>query len=336
MAEQTIQCPNCGQEFALDAAFKEHFEEEKRQAVNDAVKSARKKAEEERERLEAEFAEERGELEKQLQQQAEEAAEKKYKLELAAKDEEMERIQKKLQDLERRTRQGSMELQGEALETHLKAALQDTFPLDTIEDVKKGQAGADLLHTVINPRGQRCGTIVWEAKNTKNWNDNWLDKIKDDVATVNAEIPVIVSVALPDDVDTFDLIDGVWVSSVDASIALAKVLRSNLVQASNLQRAMEGMGDKMEAVYIYLTSTNFRDRVQRIVDTWQALQDQVTKEERAMQRQWKERRKQLDTMIDVTTEMYTDISAIIGGDMPQVPGLTLEALPDVIDDGEDD
>ena len=336
MAEQTIQCPNCSHEFALDAAFKEHFEDEKRQAVSEAVKAAKKKAEEERERLEEEFEEKQEELEKKLQEKAELEADKKYKLELEAKDEEMRRIQKKLEELERRTRQGSMELQGEALETHLKAALQDAFPLDTIEDVKKGQAGADLLHTVINPRGQRCGTIVWEAKNTKNWNDNWLTKIKDDAAIVNAQLMVIVSVALPDDVTTFEPIDGVWVTSVETSIALAKVLRQNLVQAANLQRAMEGMGDKMEAVYIYLTSTNFRDRVQRIVDTWQALQDQVTKEERAMQRQWKERRKQLDTMIDVTTEMYTDISAIIGGDMPQVPGLTLEALPDVIDDGEDD
>jgi hypothetical protein len=347
MAEQTITCPQCGHKFALDAAFKEHFESEKRRAVNDAIKSANKKAEEERKLLKEELAEERKQLqeelaaerekiEKKYQEQAEEAAEKKYRLEIAAKDEEMRRIQKQLEDLERRTRQGSMELQGEALETLLKSALQDSFPLDNIEDVKKGQAGADLIHTIINPRGQRCGTIVWETKNTKAWNNDWLNKIKSDGSNVNAHVMVIVSVTLPEGVSTFDLIEGVWVCSVDAALALAKVLRQNLIQASDLQRAMEGMGDKMEAVYIYLTSPKFRDRIQRIVDTWQMLQGQVVTEKRAMEKQWKERTKQLDIMIDVTTEMYTDISAVIGAEMQQVKGLGVNALPNGADEADGD
>lgn len=324
MSEQSILCPNCGHEFALNEAFTEHFEEEKRKAVKQAVENAKKRAKEEQDQLLAEIEEERGDMLKKLEAQAEE----KYKLELKAKDEEMRRIQKQLEALEKRTRQGSMELQGEALETHLKAELEIAFPLDTIEDVKKGQSGGDLIHTVMNARGQRCGVIVWETKNTKNWMNNWLGKLKDDTANVNAQVSVIVSVALPDGVSTFELIDGVWVCSVNAAVALAKVLRQNLLHANNLQQAMKGMDGKMETVYIYLTSTTFRDRIQRIVDTWQSLQDQVTREERAMQSQWKERRKQLDVMIDVTTEMYTDISAIIGGEMPQVPGLTLEALPE--------
>lgn len=308
----TIACPNCGCEFELDEAFAEHFEAEKQIAVQTALANERKIAEEKR---------------KEIQQEAEEAAEKKYKLTLIAKEEEMKRIQKQLDELQKRTRQGSMELQGEALEVHLKAALEELFPLDNIADVKKGQSGADLLHTVINPRGQRCGVIVWEAKNTKNWSDGWIPKIKEDASRSNAQISVIVSVALPENITTFDLVDGVWVCCVDSTMALAQVLRMHLLHMNDLQRALTGQGSKMEAVYAYLTSTTFRDRVQSIVETWESLKNQIDAEERAMQKQWNERRKRLNTMIRVTTDMYTDISSIIGGDMLEVPGLTLPVLP---------
>ena len=307
----TVECPNCGTEFALGEAFAEHFAEEKRAAVQEAILK-------ERERNETQIAE--------LEQTADKLAEEKYELQLAQKDEDLARIRKQLRDLERRTRQGSVELQGEALETHLETALQDAFPLDTITPIPKGQFGADLTQVVINPRGQRCGAIIWEAKNTKHWNDEWLDKIKEDRSRAGAHLMVIVSVALPDHVEVFDLIDGVWICTVQGALALARVLRHGLLQTAHLQRAIEGKGDKVDALYFYLTSTSFRDHVQRIIETWEALDRQITSEERAMQKQWKERRKQLGIMIGVTTEFYTDISSIIGAEMPIVEGLQLEQL----------
>ncbi len=329
MATETpqIMCPHCGQNFELDAAFAENFEKEKREAVKKAIATTKKKADEDLEELEEKFAQERDELTKKIEKETQEASEKKYQLELAAKDEEMKRVQKRLEELEKSTRQGSMELQGEALEVHVKSILKECFPIDSIDDVKKGQSGADLIHTIINPHGQRCGSIIWETKNTKNWNKSWTSKIKEDASRANAQLSVIVSMALPDGIRTFDLLDGVWICSVEAAPALARVLREQLLQITNLQRAMDGQGDKMQTVYLYLTSTDFKDRVGRMVDTWQSLRGQIDSEERAMKKQWKERRKQLDVMIDVTTDMYTDISSIIGADMPQVEGLSLEALP---------
>ncbi len=230
--------------------------------------------------------------------------------------------------MERRTRQGSMELQGEALETWLKQQLQTAFPLDSIEDVNKGQRGADLVQQVVNARGQRCGVVIWETKNAQNWSKGWLDKIHGDAERVGADLKVIVSAVLPDGIKSFGLEDGVWVSNIESAPALGSVLRQQLLQLYNLKRANIGREGKMEAVYDYLVSDRFADRVQRIVGTWKALKDQIDAEERAMRRQWKERHKQLDTMIDVTTDLYTDFSAVIGaGEMPQVEGLTLAALP---------
>lgn len=229
--------------------------------------------------------------------------------------------------MERRTRQGSMELQGEALEVWLKQQLQAAFPQDSIDDVKKGQRGADLVQQVVDSRG-RCGAIVWESKNTKAWNADWIEKLREDVSREGADLGVIVSVALPQGVRSFDRIDGVWVCNVDCAPALGGVLRQQLVAIAGHKRAMTGREGKMESVYAYLVGEQFRDRVERIVSTWEALRNQVDAEERAMQRQWKERRKQLNIMIDVTTDMYTDISAIIGAEqLPEVGGLSISALP---------
>lgn len=321
-----ITCPNCGHHFMLSDAFMEHFEEEKRQAISQALEASKRKTELETKALEERFAEERAELEQKLTKQAQDNAEKEYELKLHEKDEELDRIRKRLKDLERRTNQGSMELQGEALETYLKQQFEQTYPIDSFSDVKKGQLGADIIHDVLTLQGQRCGTIVWEIKNTKTWSDQWLIKIKDDASRSNAKLKVIVSMALPTNLKTFDLIDGVWVTSVETAVALAGVLRQQLLQVAQFERAMQGKDSKMEQVYFYLTSTIFRDRIQRIVETWELLKDQLDSEERAMQKQWKERRKQLDIMIDVTTDMYTDVSAIIGRDMPQVEGLKFPVL----------
>jgi hypothetical protein len=327
MTSQKIQCPNCSHEFELGEAFKRRFEDEKQDAVSAAVKNAKKEAEEKLKRLETEFEEKREELKKQLEEQTQTEVEKRFKLKLEEKDEEMRRIQRQLDNIQKRTLQGSMELQGETLEVVIQSELQVAFPLDNISEVKKGQPGADIIQEVMNLRGQRCGKIIWEAKNTKHWDKKWLDKIKTDAERGGGNLRVIVSVSLPENITTFDLIDGVWVTSIDTAIALARVLRENLLQAHNLQKAVEGQEGKMEQVYAYLVSQTFRDRIQRMTEIWEALKVQVDKEESAMQKQWKERRKQLEAIISVTTDMYTDVSAIIGSDMPQVEGLSLNALP---------
>ena len=389
MNEPTITCPNCGNEFPLDAAFREHFAKEKRQAVADAVQSARQSAIEETEnRLRQEMAQQSADLKnaredlakereshqaelesvhseiesavterfqqqmtqqgKDLKQAQDELAterqsrdeavksareetearvEERLRLESEAHKTEKGRLLREVESLRRQLRQGSIELQGEALEVWLKESLQAAFPLDRIEDVAKGQRGADLIQRVVNPRGQSCGVILWEAKNWKNWNDSWLAKIDEDAMRVGAELKVIVSETLPEGIKTFDRINGVWVSSVGSAPALGLVLRHLLLQAHNHRSALIGREGKMEAVYSYLAGEKFHDLVQRMVLTYETMKKQVDREETAMRRHWAQRRKELDIVRDLTIDMYTDISSIIGADeLPQVDGLTLDAL----------
>ena len=251
----------------------------------------------------------------------------KNELEREERNIEKKRLERQVEDLQRQLTQGAVELQGEVLEVYLKNQLQTHFPLDKIIDIGRGRAGADLTQEVWDARLSNCGIVVWEAKRTKHWNDKWLVKVKQDADRLGAHLRVIVSQALPIDIRNFGLKEGVWVSSIECALPLALALRSQLIESANLQRAIQGQGIKMDAIYQYLTSPTFSERIQRMVETWTALEDQVASEERAMKRQWKERRKQLDRMKDATIEMYTDFSSIFGREIAQVPGLELGALP---------
>jgi len=240
---------------------------------------------------------------------------------------EKKRLETQMADMQRQLGQKSVELQGEALEVYLKHKLQTEFPFDAIEDIGRGQRGADLTHTVNDARLGVCGLLVWEAKRTKHWNDDWIEKIKQDADRVGAHLRIIVSEALPAEVSVFALKDGVWVSSIEGAIPLANALRAQLIESARLQRAAQGKNVKMDEIYQYLTSPRFGERIQRMVETWDALEKQIISEERSMRRQWKERRKQLAKMQDTTVEMFTDFSAILGQEIAQVSGLELDALP---------
>ena len=242
-------------------------------------------------------------------------------------DLEKQRLEKQVADMQRQLGQKSAELQGEALEVYLKRQLETKYPVDKISDIGRGQSGADLTQEVIEGQLGACGIVVWEAKRTKRWNDNWLAKIKEDADRVGSHLRVIVSETLPTDIRNFGLKEGVWISNIECALPLALILRSQLIESARQQRAGQGMDLKMDEIYRYLTSPRFGERIQRMVETWTALQKQVDSEERAMQRQWKERRKQLAKMENSTIELFTDFSHILGREIPQVPGLELEALP---------
>src|SRR3990167_2266328 len=97
--------------------------------------------------------------------------------------------------------------------------------------------GVDVVQKVIDRTGRTCGHIAWETKKTKSWNENWIQKLKDDQRAIKADLAVIVSAVLPDDVKGFVFRDGVWICDIKLVIALATALRINLLNVSR-ERAM--------------------------------------------------------------------------------------------------
>ena len=87
---------------------------------------------------------------------------------------------------------------------------------------------------------ETCGTIIWEAKNTMRWNQGWIEKLKDDQRKSSATIAVLVSVALPEGVKQFELIDGVWVCSLQSYLGLTVALRKYLIDIAFARQSVTG------------------------------------------------------------------------------------------------
>lgn len=200
---------------------------------------------------------ERGKIREVAQKEADEQS----RLKIAEKEKTISDLQGKLQDALRKAEQGSQQLQGEVSELELEGLIRTKFPFDSIEPVAKGKEGGDVLHRVVGPLGQSCGTILWESKRTKNWSDSWLAKLREDQRTAKAEAAMLVSEALPKGVPSFDLVDGVWVSEPRCAIPLAIAIRQSLVELTMARQAGEGQQTKMELVYQYLTGPRFKHRV---------------------------------------------------------------------------
>ncbi|MCI0462736.1 MAG: DUF2130 domain-containing protein, partial [Gemmataceae bacterium] len=208
-------------------------------------------------------------------EQAKKEAEESLKLKVAEKEHTIASMQKQIEELKRKAEQGSQQLQGEVQELELEAMLREKFPLDSIEPVAKGEHGGDVLQRVIGPLGQPCGAILWESKRTRNWTDGWLAKLREDQRAVKAELAVIVSQALPKNVETFNLVDGVWVTSYRCALPVAVALRHSITELADARKAGEGQQTKMELVYHYLTGPRFRQRVQAVVEKFADMQEDL-------------------------------------------------------------
>ena len=173
-----------------------------------------------------------------VRDQAKQETEAALTLRVREKEEQIASMQRQIEDLKRKAEQGSQQLQGEVQELALEALLRQRFARDLIEPIPKGEFGGDLIQRVVGPAGQVVGSILWEAKRTKNWSDGWLGKLREDQRAAKADVALIVSQALPKGVQTFDYIDGVWVTEPKCAVAVAVALRESLIALSAARLAV--------------------------------------------------------------------------------------------------
>ncbi len=253
-------------------------------------------------------------------------AEEGLKLKVSEKEEQIASMQRQIEELKRKAEQGSQQLQGEVLELQLESTLETRFPLDSIEPVGKGEFGGDVVHKVAGFNGQACGTILWESKRTKNWSDGWLAKLRGDQRAAKADIALLVSQAMPKDVQSFDLIDGIWVAETKYAIPLAVALRQSLIDLAAARQSREGQETKMELVYDYLTGPKFRHRVEAIVEKINDMRTDLDKERKVMMRSWAKRESQIQVVIDSTMGMHGDLQGIAGQAIQEIEGLDIPLL----------
>jgi hypothetical protein len=233
--------------------------------------------------------------------------------------------QKKLtEEMKRKQEQGSMQLQGEVMELAIEEWLANQFPLDTIDEIKKGANGADCLQ-IVNTREQaNCGTIYYESKRAKNFQPVWIEKFKNDIRDKGSDIGVLVTEVMPNDMDRMGLKDGVWICSYQEFKGLCGVLRNSIVQWNRLKQNQENKGDKMGMLYDFLTSTEFRLQMEGIVEGFTQMQTDLQKEKNAIKSIWKKREKQIDKVVQNTIGMHASIKGIAGNAIKSIPALELD------------
>jgi hypothetical protein len=248
------------------------------------------------------------------------------------KDTTLQSLQTKIDDLQQKITQGSQQLQGEVQELDLEQSLRSAFPFDSITEVAKGANGADCSQVVASPTGAHCGTILYESKRTKNWSDGWLPKLREDGRKAQADILVLVSQALPEELNatSFGCIDSVWVCAPPLATTLATALRATLLAVHNTKQVQAGMATKAEEVYGYVTGPQFRHRVEALVESFTAMNEDLAAEQRSTQRQWAKRAMQIERILTSTTGMFGDLQGIAGKALPEPAGLALPGCADIL------
>jgi hypothetical protein len=260
-------------------------------------------------------------LEKKTSQEESE----KFHLKEKEYSQQIESLKKLLEDAQRKASQGSQQLQGEVQELDFEEGLKSAFPHDIIAPVEKGVRGADLSQTVKTPLGNVCGIILWESKRTKQWSDEWILKLKDDMRNSKANIPVIISTVLPKELSNFGLKDGVWVSKYEYALPLAELLRKGLIDVARERYLAQNRGTKAEDIYSYIISDEFKQQIESIVEVYTSMQKQITDEKKAFERIWKAREAQVSRILTSTARIVGSIQGTSGTTLP-IKGLDLPVL----------
>lgn len=248
-------------------------------------------------------------------------AEQRLSLQISDKDRTIRDMAKKLQEASRKAQQGSQQAQGETLELVLEDQLRRHFPFDELQAVPKGEFGGDTLHVVRDSSGRECGRILWEFKRTKVWQAGWLPKLRGDQRSARADLAVLVTQAMPPDVQHFNEVDGIWVSSLSCTLPVATALRASLLQLAGERRNAQGQQTKSELVYAYLTGPQFRGRIEAIAERWSEMKQDLADERKATLKRWAKRESQLNTLLESTTGIYGDLQGIAGRDLAEIQSL---------------
>jgi hypothetical protein len=234
--------------------------------------------------------------------------------------------------MKRKQEQGSMQLQGEVQELAIEEFLAANFPLDTIDEIKKGARGGDCIQTVHTRTQQNCGTIYYESKRTKDFQPSWIEKFKADIRDRGSNIGVLVTEVMPSEMERMGLKDGIWICTFEEFKGLSTVLRESIIQLSTALVSQENKGDKMHLLYDFLTSNTFRMQVEAIVEGFSQMKADLESEKRSMQRIWKQREKQIEKVIVNTIDMYGSIKGIAGNAVQEVKALELPDVGDMEDE----
>ena len=257
---------------------------------------------------------------KAIQEQASKDADEKARLRLAEKDKTISDMQLKLEEAQRKATQGSQQMQGEVLELDFESTLRQFFPQDTVEPVKTGARGGDVLQRILGEMGRSVGTIFWETKRAQSWGGDWAAKAKQDATEAKAEVAIIVSEVMPKGVHDFGPYEGVWVTRQAHAVVLGIALRQGIISTADARQGAEGKESKMERLYAYMIGNEFRAILEGIALPFRELHDELLAEKRTTQSRWRRQERRIERVLSSVAGLQGDLKGIAGSEMPELPG----------------
>lgn len=300
------------------------------------VEKLKREKDELKDKIEAETQQKLSEQLAAEKEKIQKSEQEKNELKISEKEKIISQLNEKLVEAQRKAEQGSQQLQGEVQEIAIEEFLKGSFPLDTVEEVKKGKKGADCLQIVNTDYSQNCGSIYYESKRTKNFQNSWIEKLKQDMRARQASIGVLVTETMPSSMDIMGQIDGIWVCSLQEFKSLSHVLRESLIKVSDALVSQDNKGDKMSLMYDYLTSEEFKNHIKDMADAFIDMQNDLESEKRAMEALWKKREKQNQKVRMNLNLMYGSVKGIAGNSIGTIKTLELPTTEDEIDSDVDE
>lgn len=266
---------------------------------------------------------------KKIQEETARIEKEKSNLETGELRKQLEDTKKALEDAQRKVNQKSQQLQGEVIEIELEQLLKTNFPNDEIAPIEKGISGADIRHVVKSPKGIPCGIILWEVKRTKEWSDKWIEKLKQDARKEGANISIIVSDQLPKDAKSgAGIKNGICICSYNLVLPIAILNRNRILEVAYQKAVLSHRDSKTENLYSYITSHEFRQQIESIVEAYSNMHQQILKEKMVFEKMWKQREMQAQRIILSTSNVIGNIQGRLGASMPPIKGLELSQLED--------
>lgn len=287
--------------------------------------------EEKEKNLELEKQRQIDEERKNIQEKTETEMTEKFHLKEKEKDKMIESLKKSLDEAQRKASVGSQQLQGEVMELELEEILKREFPIDEMSEVKKGIRGADLIQLVKDQIGRDAGKIIWESKRTKTFTEEWILKLKEDMREAKADISVIVTTVLPAGSKFFTQKDGVYITGFDCVLQVACILRKSLLDIAQTKALSVGKNEKIESLYRYITSSEFAQRIDSMLETYSKMQQTLDKEKMIMQKIWAQREKEIDRLKNNTLSMHGSLSGLIDEPMAGIKSLEFEEIDLVVE-----
>lgn len=299
------------------------------------LRTQARKIEEEKKEMKLEIERRLDEERKKIEDKMYRESQERQKYKDAEKEKIIADLRKSLEEARRRAEQGSQQMQGEIPELEIEEMLKAAFPTDEIGEVEKGVRGADIRQVVRTSMGNSCGVILWEIKQTKTWSDSWIQKLKDDLRAEKANVPVIISNTLPKEAESgMGLKDGVWVVNAALVLPLAEIIREKLREVAREKFIANNKDGDAEMLYAYITSHEFRQQIEAMLEVYQSMKEDIEKERRAFERIWSKREAQVGRLMKSATKVVGSIEGRVGSSMPQIKGLEFPELEEGGDSSE--